>query len=195
MVISMQFDFKITKKDYISYNMHTFDVTDAGKSSMIKYRIVIFVLLAIFVALPELLIKDTLFRIVYGVVMLFFMIYSQVRAKKDYKKTVTKTLEKTNTTDFYDPMGRLDFDEECIKSESAGRTVTIEYSHVKKVCLFEDMLIVYYLDNAGFMMPNSCFNPLERKQEVFEFVKAHCPGCEALIIEEKEKKKKSKTKE
>lgn len=190
----MQFDFRITKQDYISYNLHTLDATNAGKSALMKYRIAIFVLLAIFVAVPELLIKDTLFRIIYAVVMLAFMIYSQLRAKKDYRKTITKTLEKTNTVGYYDSLGKYNFLEDGIRVESGEDKVSLDYSEIKKVCFFEDMIIIYYDDSEGFMMPNSCFKGLSQKREFFEFMKAHCPGAEAAVIENSDVKK-NKTKD
>ena len=162
------FDYTVTTEDYIAFNKNHLECTKAGKSSLLRFRLM-FVFLILFTLVIFLLAgADWILFAFEAIALSVAGIILWFSSKRMALSSIRKTVLKKRAPALFSPNGVLIFDEAAVTDKIAASEVKVAYSSIEQIITARTAVYFYFGPAQAIILP---YHNFKNQQELDQFLK------------------------
>lgn len=171
-----EFEYTMTKEDYLRYNEYHFLNSKSGKTQIKKYRWTVGIAAIVMLALAVYYTVELELDVLAGALFVFsaVIIVCMFCGKKIVIRNLKKAVNKASA-DGKEPYGyksAISFKDEYIECISELKETKIRYGAIEKVCSSDDAVYIYIEALQALVLPERVFADEAQKRSLLEFVGA-----------------------
>ena len=171
-----EFEYTMTKEDYLRYNEYHFLNSKSGKTQIKKYRWTVGIVAAVMFAFAVYYTVELGFDVLVGALLMLgavsgvCMIFGKKIIMRNLKKAVNKVAADGKAP--YGYKSAISFKDEYIECISELKETKIRYGAIEKVCSSDDAVYIYIEALQALVLPERVFADEAQKRSLLEFVGA-----------------------
>ena len=171
-----EFEYTMTKEDYLRYNEYHFLNSKSGKTQIKRYRWTVGIVAAVMFAFAVYYTVELGFDVLVGALLMLgavsgvCMIFGKKIIMRNLKKAVDKAAADGKAP--YGYKSAISFKDEYIECISELKETKIRYGAIEKVCSSDDAVYIYIEALQALVLPERVFADEAQKRSLLEFVGA-----------------------
>lgn len=168
----MKIEYNLIKEDYIAFNMHHIDTSQAIKRSLFIQR---FGVSLIFLIVPFFFSRISgtplqLSLIVYGLIFLAWIIYYPKYFMSITKKRVIRLIEEGDNLDVFG-IHSITLTEEGIEQTDCRGESKSSWGSIKRIDETPEYIYIYISDINAYLVPNRAFGGIMEKEAFMQILR------------------------